>query len=238
MLNVASIVDTSMSDWPGKTVAVVALEGCPMRCPFCFNPDMLVPHDGHEMSVDQILNQIAYMAPILDGVVLTGGEPLMSPTSTLIELMNGIRNMGLKVAVETCGYYPEALQALIESGCIDHVFMDLKGRSSDEAYLEACGVPALTQVMRSLSILFTGDVPFDLRTTIFPDFPTFSDMESMGNLIKMFRNIFENNQFKMWTLQRGLPPEGVTFKYPIEAEFITDAAYRLRYILEMDEISY
>ena len=231
-----NIIEFSTVDWPGKSVSVIFTEGCPMRCHACFQKNLFELNEQDKVSVEYVLNQITYNTPLIDGVVFSGGEPLSSSTSSLIELMDGIHNLGLKVGLETNGYYPFILHGLIINGKVDKVFLDIKGALTWEKQQEATGVCALSEVSRSLLTCFETGIPFDVRTTIFPKFPNLEDLLSIGYLLKGYRNVYPENQFGEWKIQQGLPSIYSEEFKPVSARKIDKIASKLRNVCEFEEI--
>ena len=226
----------STCDWFGQVVSVVALEGCPMRCPNCFAKNLQEVKSEDQVSVKYILNQIAHDAPLIDGVVFGGAEPLSSPLRSLGELMDGIHALQLKVGVETSGYYPTMLRDLIDNGQIDKVFLDIKGALTYEGQQEATGVFALAEVSRSLLHCFETGVEFDIRTTVFPKFPILEDLISIGNILQGYRRVFPGNKFNEWKIQQGLPSIYSEEFKPVSARKIDKIASKLRNVCEFEEI--
>ena len=113
----------SMVDFPEKIACTVFTYGCNFRCPFCHNAG-LVTQEVSQIPLCEILSYLDKRKGILDGVCISGGEPLIQEGS--FELMEEIKSRGLSVKLDTNGYLPEKLEKAIELGLVDYVAMDIK----------------------------------------------------------------------------------------------------------------
>lgn len=113
----------SSADWPGRLVAVVFVQGCPWRCGYCHNPG-LQPRQatpGSPVWAD-VVHLLQRRCGLLDGVVFSGGEPLLDPA--LPAAVQAARALGFAVGLHTAGIYPQRLAALLPQ--LDWVALDLK----------------------------------------------------------------------------------------------------------------
>ncbi len=121
----------TLLDFPGHVACTLFTAGCNFRCPFCHNAALVTHIDNsHYFSEEEILTYLKKRAGIMDGVCITGGEPLMH--KDLPEFIAKVKALGYKVKIDTNGSYPERLAELIDSGNIDYVAMDIK--NSKEKY--------------------------------------------------------------------------------------------------------
>lgn len=139
------------------------LSGCNFRCPFCHNAPLLTAADEDGMDEDELLAFLKKRQGLLDGVAVTGGEPLLRPE--LPALLEKIKALGYAIKLDTNGAFPEQLEAVVRAGLADYVAMDIK--NSPARYAETAGVPelALTPIFRSVSFLLRGTVDYEFRTT-------------------------------------------------------------------------
>lgn len=100
-LNVAGLVKLSTTDWPGKLVAVVFLQGFPWRCTYCHNPALLDAKSTGAITWQEVLYFLGRRRGLLDGVVFSGGEPLLSPT--LPKAMQDMAALGFEIGLHTGG---------------------------------------------------------------------------------------------------------------------------------------
>ncbi len=148
-----------------------------MRCPFCHNSELLDPEAPAEMDENDLLAFLRKRQGLLDGVVFTGGEPLLR--KDLPDLMRKIREMGFLIKLDTNGNHPDRLIEIVEEGLVDYVAMDIK--NSPEKYGETIGIPGfdITKVRKSVGFLLQGKVPYEFRTTVVRQF---HDEESMRGI--------------------------------------------------------
>ena len=161
---IAATVSDSRPNWPGRRTATILLGGCNLSCPFCFDPE----HVGRRRSnttVAQLAEQLAFRAPTLDGVVISGGEP--TTCSALGSLLHAIAATNLPVKLDTNGTQPEVLESLIADGLLDFISLDVK--TTPERYDRLTGGSRVwEQVERSIALLLGGDVDHEFRTTCYP----------------------------------------------------------------------
>ena len=178
---IAGLQKMTLLDFPGKVACTLFLQGCNFRCPFCHNSDLL-PYEGEEfMTREVFLKFLQSRKGLLDGVAITGGEPTCQPG--LPELMKEIRTLGFPVKLDTNGMNPEMLEMLVGQSLVDYVAMDVK--NSPSRYAETVGLPRLNlkKIEKSLRLLISGAVDYELRTTLVQQFHTAADMEEMGRWI-------------------------------------------------------
>ena len=114
----------AMVDYPGKLAATVFTGGCNLRCPFCHNALLVTRLDETpELGEEAVLSFLATRTKLLDGVVLSGGEPLLQPDAA--DFLRKIRQMGFAVKLDTNGFFPDRLSAILEEGLVDYVAMDI-----------------------------------------------------------------------------------------------------------------
>ena len=162
-MKIVGIQKLTLLDYPGRVACTVFLNGCNFRCPYCHNAELLGDAEP-VMSVEGLLAFLQKRRGILDGVCITGGEPTLHPE--LPELLRSIRALGFAVKLDTNGYRPEVLGALLGEGLLDYVAMDLK--NGPQAYAQTVGLPAvdLERVGESIRLLLDSGTEFELRTTV------------------------------------------------------------------------
>ena len=181
-MNIQGLQKLTLLDYPGKMACTVFLSGCNFRCPFCHNGDLVLPSEEQEgISEEKLLSFLKKRQGILDGVCITGGEPLLRPD--LAELMERIRALGFSVKLDTNGSRPDRLKDLVERGLVDYVAMDIKNAPS--RYAETVGVPDfdLTPVQESVEFLLSGAVDYEFRTTVVSEYHTSAEIQEIGKWI-------------------------------------------------------
>ena len=182
-MRISGLQKLSMVDYPGKLAATVFTGGCDLRCPFCHNaPLVLRVAETPEFSQEEVLSFLRTRQGLLDGVVLSGGEPLLQADAA--EFLAAVRSLGFSVKLDTNGCHPEALANILERGLTDYVAMDIKNRR--EKYAETVGMPGfdLAPVEESVRLLQSSGVDFEFRTTVVREFHTAADIRAIGQWLE------------------------------------------------------
>lgn len=195
-LPVGGFLPQSLIDWPGHIAAVLYTSGCNFRCPFCHNPELVLPAEfGAQPLIpfEEVLERIARNRTLLGGVVVTGGEPTIH--EGLPGALRVLKGLGLGVKLDTNGSRPEMLRQLIEEGLVDEVAMDVKAPLEPDAYSRLSGVACppelLGRIRDSLLLLRRSGVSHSLRCTLVKGLHTTEDVvalrESFGTSIHFQR---------------------------------------------------
>ena len=170
----------TLLDFPGRVACTVFTVGCNFRCPFCHNRSLVVSPAVPEFSQDDFFAFLRKRQGLLDGVAVTGGEPLLHPD--MPAFLEKIRSLGFAVKLDTNGAFPDRLRAILEAGLADYVAMDVK--NSPEKYEQTAGAAGLLpQVERSVALLLEGKTPFEFRTTLVDELHEASDFAAIGRWI-------------------------------------------------------
>ncbi len=163
MLQVGGLTPLTSIDYPGELAAVVFCQGCPWRCGYCHNPDLLAPRGHHPLPWPQVMDFLRRRQGLLDAVVFSGGEPTLQ--RGLGEAMDEVRSLGFRIGLHTAGIYPRRLTALLPR--LDWVGLDIKALPED--YPALTGAPdAGARAWRSLHLLLASGIPLEVRTTLSP----------------------------------------------------------------------
>ncbi len=169
----AGIQKLTLLDFPGKTACTLFTDGCNLRCPFCHNARLVLPDltGGAGVNEAELAAFLKKRAGLLDGVCVTGGEPLLRETE-LREFLPFVRELGYAVKLDTNGTKPDVLAGLIRDGLVDYVAMDVKNAWA--YYGETVGMPGfdVTPVRESVGLLMNGAVEYEFRTTVVREFHT------------------------------------------------------------------
>lgn len=171
----------SLLDYPGKVACTVFTGGCDLRCPFCHNGGLVLRPNEQILPVEEVYALLEKRRGILEGVCVTGGEPLMQ--SGLASFLGRIKELGYPVKLDTNGTYPARLAEVLSAGLIDYVAMDVK--NSLEKYPETVGLPGYdpAPILESISLLMRGGVPYEFRTTVSRELHTPHDIRALVKLI-------------------------------------------------------
>ena len=182
----------TLLDFPGKVACTVFTGGCNFRCPFCHNA-LLVTElpENPDYSIEEIFSFLKKRCRLLDGVAITGGEPLMNPD--IADFIRQVRDLGYSVKLDTNGSYPERLKNIVGEGLVDYVAMDIK--NCKEKYAETIGLKScdLSRIEESVDFLKSGTVDYEFRTTIVNEFHTVEDIRNAAEWIKGAKRYFLQN---------------------------------------------
>lgn len=182
----------TLLDYPKKTACTIFTGGCNFRCPFCHNALLVTDLDGAESySEEEILEFMSKRQGLLDGVCITGGEPLLNADIT--GFITKIKALGFCVKLDTNGTFPQKLKELIENGLVDYVAMDIK--NTKEKYAQTAGVemPGLEEIEQSIRILMQSNIDYEFRTTVVKEFHSEEDIEKIAEWIKGAKGYFLQN---------------------------------------------
>jgi pyruvate formate lyase activating enzyme len=160
-LMVGGLVPFTTIDFPGRLAAVVFCQGCPWRCGYCHNPHLHSPQGG-EHSWSELLGWLETRRGLLDGVVFSGGEPLLQ--RGLGSALQAVRALGFASALHTAGIYPDRLAATLP--LLDWVGFDVKGPFEDYRRITGAGGQAARE---SLARLLAAGVDHEVRCTVDTD---------------------------------------------------------------------
>ena len=188
-MRILGLQKLSLLDFPGKVAATVFTGGCNLRCPFCHNASLVLPGRGTSaLDAGGVLDFLASRRGLLDGVVLSGGEPLLQPDAA--DFLAEVKAMGFAVKLDTNGCHPDALADILDRRLADYVAMDIK--NSLEKYPWTVGVPGFdtAPVERSARLLMEGPADYEFRTTLVRPFHEVGDMETIGRWLRGARRYY------------------------------------------------
>jgi pyruvate formate lyase activating enzyme len=173
------LIKTTLIDYPGHVAAGLFTHGCNLRCPYCHNPELVCPENpvpGHFLSAGEVLAFLETRSNVLDGVCISGGEPLLQPE--LPEMAGRIRDLGLKIKIDTNGLLPEKL-----SSCSpDYAAMDIKTAPSKYSRV-GFRKPVRHLLEETVNRILSMGIPHQFRTTLVPGIVTMEDAEEIAELI-------------------------------------------------------
>lgn len=177
----SGITKLTLLDYPGKTACIVFTAGCNFRCGYCHNPEFVLPERLKEIEKGFIPEDIFFRflerrKNLLQGVVITGGEPTLHPD--LEDFIVKIRALGYAVKLDTNGNRPDVLRRLIERGLVQYVAMDFKTSFARYPSLSGLGADA-EAVEKSFDLLKERRVPYEFRTTLIREMHTEEVLQEM-----------------------------------------------------------
>ncbi len=172
----------SLSEYAGKIAAIVFTQGCNFRCPFCHNPQLVDPSRyATPINEDELFELLQRRVGRLEGVCITGGEPTIQ--SGIKEFIARVSSCGLLVKLETNGSRPDILDALLDSGLVSFVSLDIKAPLA--GYERVAGVPVCAaDLSRSIALVISSGVPHELRTTYHENILSLDDLRAIAELAR------------------------------------------------------
>ena len=204
-MEIQGLQKLTLLDYPGKVACTVFLGGCNLRCPYCHNGELVTAPAPAVTDDEGLLAFLKQRQGLLDGVCITGGEPLLRPG--LGALLAEIKALGYPVKLDTNGSLPDRLKQLTAAGLVDYVAMDIK--NSPARYGETVGVAGLdlTPFRESVDYLRSGAVDYEFRTTVVREFHDEASMEAIGQWIAGAKRYFLQSFVDRDTvIQPGLHP--------------------------------
>jgi len=172
----------TLIDYPDKTACTLFTVGCNFRCPYCQNVSLIDTAEGEcKIPASEVLDFLKTRKGLLDGVCISGGEPLLH--DDLEAFIVEVKKLGFPVKLDTNGSYPQKLKKLLASGVLDYIAMDIK--NTPEKYALTAGVPGYDTypVEESIGILCSSTVPHEFRTTVVQEFHTEDDLTNIAKWI-------------------------------------------------------
>lgn len=182
----------TLLDYPGKVACTVFTKGCNFYCPFCHNA-FLVDVNGEEESIsaDSVISYLIKRKGILEGICITGGEPLIH--DEIKAFIKEVKNLGFSVKLDTNGSFPEKLKEFVRDGLIDYVAMDIKNAFDKYPETSGCEKLDLAPILESIDFLKSGLVDYEFRTTVSSPLHTVSDIEKIAQHIVGAKKYFLQN---------------------------------------------
>lgn len=192
MIKISGLERSSLLDYPDKVSAVVFTHGCNLRCPYCHNPELVVDKFCRKTQITQkyLFQFLKNRKGKLDGVVITGGEPLIH--EDLGKFIKKIKDMGYLIKLDTNGTYPSRLKKLIKDNLLDYIAMDVKYPRSD--YIKSSARKGVSKrITESIQIIMDSGIDYEFRTTYVKKFHDINSVEKIGKMIKGSQKYYIQN---------------------------------------------
>ena len=233
-MEIGGLQKLTLIDFPGKLAGTVFLIGCPFRCPFCHNLELVLPEliekhaqRGHPISQKDFFNFLREKKGLWEGVCITGGEP--TANSDLPDFCQKIKEMGFLVKLDTNGYDPEMMKKLIDEKLIDYLALDVK--APKEKYGKLIGIEnevfvrkIVKNIERSVEILKEGKIDYEFRTTVVP---TLLEKEGILKIGKWLSSLSPGQKLPKYYLQNFRPEK------TLDPSFEKIKPYTQEYLLEI-----
>jgi len=182
----------TLLDYPGNMAATVFTGGCNFRCPFCHNKQLVyLSQNEVEISKDEILTYLKQRKNVLDGLCISGGEPLLH--EGIVQFIKEVKSIGLKIKLDTNGTNFEKLKYLIDEKLVDYVAMDIKNEK--KLYPLTVGLENFDtkEIEKSVEYLKLGKVDYEFRTTIVKEYHEDTNFEEVGKWLNGTENYYLQN---------------------------------------------
>ena len=179
-IKIAGMQKLTLLDYPEKTAAILFLPGCNMRCPFCHNHELTDGENVDTLLFKDIYKYLDMRKHLLDGIVITGGEP---SNQDIIPLLQSLKNLGYQIKIDTNGLRPQAIQKWIDNKLVNYIAMDIK--NAPAKYAETCGLPHINMdlIYQSIQIIMSSSIDYEFRTTVIPSYHTPDDFVVIGETL-------------------------------------------------------
>lgn len=201
---ISGLQKLTLLDFPNHVACTVFFQGCNFRCPFCQNKDLVLENEPIQaITNEEFFNFLKTRKGFLDGVCITGGEPLIH--DDIDNFIKEIKQMGLKVKLDTNGFNPKKLKQLVLDGLVDYVAMDVKNSLANYALTTGCKKINLDNIMESINFLLEGTVDYEFRTTVVKEFHKKTDFIEISKMLKGCKKYFlQGFQDSDTCIKRGL----------------------------------
>ena len=191
-------------DFPGNLACIIFTSGCNFDCDYCYNRD-LVESIAPEIDQDEIFSYLEERKSMLDGVVISGGEPTI--WDDLIPFIKKIREYGFKVKLDTNGYRPEVLKEIIDNKLVDYIAMDIKAIFNEYFKVIKKNIDT-DKLLESIELIKKSNIDHEFRTTIIKGMHTIEDLDKMIDLVDGDPYYLQN--FRMEDTVKAKKMEGFT----------------------------
>ncbi len=165
-------------DYPGALAAVVFCQGCPLRCVYCHNRDLLPARGATRIEWREVHAHLARRKGLLDAVVFSGGEPLMQ--AALFPAMTAAKSLGYRIGLHTSGIAPDRVREILP--LLDWVGFDVK--APFDQYEVITGIEGSgRKARRSLEILMESGIDVEIRTTVWPGAADRNSIRQIGEVL-------------------------------------------------------
>ena len=173
---IADYLKTSFIDYKDHVASVVFTSECNFNCPYCHNKELMSSNSC--VAVADVFKHLKKRKNILDGIVITGGEPTLQ--TGLTSFLQDVKSLGYDIKLDTNGYRPDVVQRLLEMELVDYIAMDIKNVS--HKYTSTIGKEIdIVKIHQTMSILKSSSIDYEFRTTMMKDFH--SDVEALFEMV-------------------------------------------------------
>lgn len=177
----------TLIDYPGKVACMAYTIGCNFRCPYCHNPELVDETVETQITEEEVLEFLRSRKKMLDGLVVTGGEPTMH--SDLLCFIQKVKKIGYLVKLDSNGTNPSVLKEAISKKLVDYIAMDIKSTMSKYSQTVARPVD-VAAIRESIQIIMSSGIEYEFRTTVVKALMAPEDFHEIGREIRGARVYF------------------------------------------------
>jgi pyruvate formate lyase activating enzyme len=178
---IGGLKETSLLDYPDKFCAIIWTVGCNLRCPYCYNPNLIYHKNLKYKNEDDIILFLKKWKKDLEALSITGGEPFLQ--ENIFEFINKIKNIGYLIKIDTNGTFPNKLKRLIEENLVDYISMDIKAPKNK--YNLLCGRKVnIRNIQKSIDLIKKSSKDYEFKTTIIPKMLEKKDIIEIAKWLK------------------------------------------------------
>lgn len=203
-MQIGGFQKVTLLDFPSKVASIIFTKGCNFRCPYCQNGSLVLDTGNIKLvDMDEILSYLNKRKNVLDGVCISGGEPLIQ--KNIKELLINLKGMGFLIKLDTNGTNPVMLEELIDLNLVDYVAMDIKNSFSKYGITVGRDNVLLDNIKKSIKILESKGIEHEFRTTIVKELHTVDDVLEIGSLFSSkTRYYLQNYEDSENVIKKGL----------------------------------
>ena len=178
-IQITGLQKLTLLDYPERTAAILFLPGCNLRCPFCHNSE-LIHTKQPTIDYKNIEQYLIKRKNMLDGIVITGGEPSLQDITPLLKQ---IKNLGYQIKIDTNGLKPKQIQSWTEQRLVDYIAMDIK--NSPTKYPTTCGCQQInmSDIYESIHLIMNANIEYEFRTTVVNPLHQPEDFTDIGTML-------------------------------------------------------
>lgn len=232
-MKIKGIEKVSLIDYPGKIACTIFLFGCNFMCGFCHNPELVLKDDGVKFPEEDILDFLKRREGYLEGVCITGGEPLLTLNE---EFLLEIRKLGYSIKLDTNGTNPEKLEEYLDKGLVDFVAMDIKTVPEDYQKLTLSNID-IKNIEKSIKLIVDKAKDYEFRTTVVEGIHDLDKIKKMASWIAETAGK-KPKKFALQGFKRGVKLIDSTFfmKKDTTEEFLKELKEEIKNYFESVEI--
>ena len=221
MLGIYSIQKFSSLDFPRKLCAILWFSGCNMRCPYCYNEDVVF--GKKQIEEEEIIDFLKTRINLLDGVSFTGGEPTLY--KNLVSFADKIKNLGFEIKLDTNGINVDVVKTLVKNNLVDYIALDFK--APKYKYEKITKNKNYDEFEKTLVFLIKSGINFEVRTTVHTDLLDENDINKIIDILESMnykgiyylQNFFESDKKTLGNIgkqSKKLDIAKLSTKIPIE----------------------